>query len=73
MLEKITVEDCDNFQFIELTPARGKVYYDSGFDIAVVVYKNYLKVYYDRRPTIEGKTPSCFNKHIVNPITCGNI
>ncbi len=73
MLEKITVKDCDNFQFIELTPSCGKAYYDSGLDIAVIVYKNYLKGYYDRGSTIVGKTASCFNKYVVNPITCGNI
>ena len=68
MLSELTTKDVENFEFIEITPARGKAYYSSDLDVAVIHYGDYMRVYYDR--FIEhGKTASSFNKSIINRTT----
>lgn len=68
MLSEITTKDVENFEFIEITPARGKAYYSSDLDVAVIHYGDYMRVYYDR--VIEhGKTACSFSKSIINRTT----
>ncbi len=68
MLSELTTKDVENFEFIEITPARGKAYYSGDLDVAVIHYRDYMRVYYDR--IIEhGKTASSFNKSIINRTT----
>lgn len=68
MLSELTTKDVENFEFIEITPARGKAYYSSDLDVAVIHYGDYMRVYYDR--VVEhGKTASSFNKSIINRTT----
>jgi hypothetical protein len=68
MLSELTTKDVEKFEFIEITPARGKAYYNGDLDVVVIHYRDYMRVYYDR--IIEhGKTASSFNKSIINRTT----
>lgn len=68
MLSELTMKDVDSFEFIGITPARGKAYYGSDLDVAVIDYGDYMRVYYDR-VIDHGKTASSFNKSIINRTT----
>jgi hypothetical protein len=68
MLSELTMKDVESFEFIGMTPARGKAYYSADIDVAVIHYGDYMRIYYDR--IIEhGKTASSFNKSIINRTT----
>lgn len=63
MLNNLTKEDVEKFEYIEPTPAGGKSYYDEKLDIAVVVYKDYFMIYHTRRWPF-GKFAAFFNHKI---------
>lgn len=48
----------DTFTYIERTPAGGKHYFSSDLDICAVVYRDYAKLFTNRRT--EGKYACCF-------------
>lgn len=63
MLQELTESDVTKFEFISETPAGGMAYYSNDLDVAVIVYKGYMKIYHTRE--IEnGKTASCFSESI---------
>jgi len=60
---KTTYEEIlSTWRHLRTTPAYGECYFNDKLDICAVVYRDYAKVFYDRR--MEGEFPACFELYV---------
>ena len=62
-ISPIDVEYIKTWEYIDKTPAYGEAYFNQHGDMAAIIYRDKVKVYFNRE--FKGKTASCFKDCIV--------